>query len=416
MKNPYLPSYSDIHFRMEQTMRWFGPDDPVQLSDILQAGCTGIVTALHHIPIGSVWTSEEIDKRIREIEKGGLKWSVVESIPLHESIKTRGPGHEIFIQNYIQSIQNLAEKGIKIITYNFMPILDWTRTRLDHRLGDGSKALYFERSAFMAFDLFILERKSAQDEYSDLEKEKALRRFLSMGPEERQTLENTILAGLPGAEAHFNLDSFREALISYKNLGKNQLRENLVYFLKEIIPVCDALGVKMALHPDDPPYSLLGLPRIVSREEDFEYLANQVPSSNNGICFCTGSLGVDPGNELIRMIRRFKERIHFVHLRNTRRNEEGDFYEENHLEGDVDMYEVVKELVELMKERKIFLPMRPDHGHQMLDDLKKKIRPGYSGIGRLRGLAEIRGLELGILRNTVKNENIQGRKSNETPK
>lgn len=397
----FLSPFQEIHFSMAQTMRWFGPEDPVKLLDLLQSGCTGVVTALHHIPIGEVWPLQEIEKRILEIENSGLKWLVVESLPVHESIKTQSPGFEKYLDHFIQSIINLAEKGIKTITYNFMPVLDWTRTHLYFNLSNGSKALYFEKAALMAFDLFILKRKSAFKEYSGLEIQFAKERFLGLNDLEKKELEDTIIKGLPGAEAHFTLESFQEMLSQYENLDKAQLRENLIFFLEKIIPICDEFGVKMAIHPDDPPFSLFGLPRIVSSMDDFIYLEENVPSINNGICFCTGSLGVNPENDLVKIIRRFKDRIHFVHLRNIKRNDLGDFYEEDHLIGDVDMYSLVKELVFLMQERKISLPMRPDHGHQILDDLKKEIKPGYSAIGRLKGMAELRGLELGILRNQM---------------
>jgi len=396
--NSNSPTYTGTQFRMEPTMRWFGPDDPVSLRDIAQAGCSGIVTALHHLNPGEIWPLEEIKHRILEIEKWGLKWSVAESLPVHESIKTRTMDFEGFIENYKASIMNLGQLGIKTITYNFMPVLDWTRTQLFYTLPNGAKALYFEKAALEAFDLFILKRAKAFEEIPSEDIHKAESKFLSMNIGERKELEENILAGLPGAETHFNLESFQEALLPYQSIDKDQLRENLIKFLEEIMPVCDRIGVNMAIHPDDPPFSLFGLPRIMCNEDDFSFLADRIPSQHNGICFCTGSLGVLAQNDLVQMIKRFKERIHFVHLRNTRRNPLGDFYEENHLDGDVDMYAVIRELVELMRERQIFLPMRPDHGHQILDDLGKNIRPGYSAIGRLKGLAEIRGLEIGILR------------------
>ena len=401
---------------MEQTWRWYGPTDPVTLTDIRQAGATGIVNALQEIPIGEVWTVEELEKRKRMIEwdfssktprKRGLNWSVIESIPVHEDIKLGKPTRDLWIEKYKQSIQNVGWVGISTICYNFMPVVDWTRTDLSLELEDGARALCFDMVEFAAFDIFILKRKGAEKDYSEDILEEAKQKIESISDEQRYMLQKNIIAGLPGGQEGYTLEQFQAKLDEYANIDSAQYRENLAYFLKAILPIAEASGVRMAIHPDDPPFSLFGLPRIVSTEEDIAFILNVYDSNSNGLTLCTGSLGVRPDNDLVGIVERYGNKINFVHLRSTQRDGRNSFHEASHLRGDVDMYNVIVAILKEQKKRHAMnrfdeiIPMRADHGHTILDDLKKKTNPGYSAIGLLRGMAELRGLELGIEKSGV---------------
>ena len=378
-----------------QSWRWYGPDDPVSLQDIKQAGAEGIVSALHQVAHGEIWPIEEILERKKIIEEAGLKWVVVESVPVHEEIKTKGSQCELYLSNYRQTLQNLAACGLQVVCYNFMPVLDWTRTKLDYVLPNGSKALYFDWVDLSIFDLFILKRENAEKDYSEKVLLQVEKRFNQMTEAEVQLLKENILMGVP-TEGGVTLEQLTESIEIYKKIGFDGLRENLAYFLQSIMDTCQQLNIKMTIHPDDPPYSILGLPRIASSKEDLLHIIESVDHPSNGICLCTGSLGANPDNDAVEILKAVGHRVYFAHLRNVQKDENGNFYESHHLTGDVDMAGVMKELVAINKQRANSIPFRPDHGHQMLDDLNKVTNPGYSAIGRLKGLAELRGLEMGI--------------------
>lgn len=381
---------------MTQTMRWFGPNDPVSLAGIRQSGAMGIVTALHEIPNGAVWPRDQIAARQAMVADAGLTWDVVESLPVHDDIKRRGARFGKLIDAYLASLENLAVCDIKTVTYNFMPLLDWTRTDLGWNLPDGARALRFELEAVAAFDLHILRRPGAERDYDSATIEAATARFHGMSDAERESLTRTIIAGLPGSEEQFTAAQFLEAIQAYDGVDMATLRANHIAFLEAVCPTADRLGVRLVVHPDDPPFPIFGLPRSVSTEADVTAVFAAVPAWSNGLCFCAGSFGARADNDLPGMVRRLGDRIGFVHLRSVQREPRGAFHEAAHLEGDANMPTIVAEIHALQGRTGRSIPMRPDHGHQMLDDLGRRSNPGYSLLGRMRGLAELRGLERGI--------------------
>ena len=385
-------------FKLEQLMRWFGPSDPATLENIAQAGASGVVSALHHIPVGTIWEKEEIRNYQQTIERYKLNWTVVESLPVHEDIKTQSGQFEEYIHNYQQSLRNLAVCGIKVVTYNFMPVLDWVRTEIAHQLPDKAETSLFNHTDFAVADLFLLKRPNAIKDYSPAAIAHYEITFRSMSEEKKQKLLKNVLLGLPGSDVPFTLEQVFQLLQQYQNIDRNQLQHNLIAFLKAITPTAEEVGIQLAIHPDDPPFSVLGLPRIMSTEQDIADMMQAVPSKANGLCFCTGSFGARADNDLLTMLKKWSSRVYFLHLRNTRRDESGNFIEAPHLEGDTDMYALLREILLTMQREQRSIPMRPDHGYKILDDLNKKVYPGYSVIGRLKGLAELRGLEYGILR------------------
>ncbi|TKB96618.1 mannonate dehydratase [Pedobacter cryotolerans] len=391
---------------MIQTMRWYGPEDIVKLEDIRQAGCAGIVTALHHIPVGEIWSIKQIQNRKKQIEDYGMDWAVVESLPVHEDIKKRTGHFKQYIENYKISLRNLANQGIHVVTYNFMPVIDWMRTDLRYKTKTGALALRFEKLAFIAFDLYLLKRENAEKDYTEEEVKSASIYFAKLDEEAKKTLMSTCLQGLPGSKESFTSEKVLNLIREFSEVSTVVLRENLISFLQEISQVADENNMQLAIHPDDPPYPILGLPRIVSTEADLKYLQDQIPSKSNGICFCSGSLGARPDNDLSGIIKRMGNRIYFLHLRSVELEGNENFHEANHLEGSANMFELVNQVVELMEKQNRAIPMRPDHGHQMLDDLAKNPYPGYSAIGRLKGLAELRGLEMGIQNMKILNKKI----------